>query len=41
MVTYSVKFYYTAEFLADTPDVDGFIEQVSKLSMHYLISEYM
>ena len=28
MVTYSVKFYYTPEFAAATPDINGFIDQV-------------
>ena len=28
MVTYSVKFYYTPEFAAATPDIEGFLDQV-------------
>lgn len=28
MATYSVKFYYTADFAAVTPDIQGFIDQV-------------
>ena len=28
MVTYSIKIYYTPQFAAATPDIDGFIDQV-------------
>jgi len=28
MVTYSIKFYYTPEFAATTPDIEGFIDEV-------------
>ena len=28
VVTYSIKFYYTPEFAASTPDIPGFIDQV-------------
>ena len=28
MVTFSIKFYYTATFAARTPDIDGFVDQV-------------
>ena len=30
MVRYSIKFYYTKEFARETPEIDGFILQVSK-----------
>lgn len=38
--TYSIKFYYTSEFAAVTPDIDGFIDQaVTKTNLAYINSD--
>ena len=40
MVQYSIKFYYTPEFAAVTPDVEGFVSQVvTEINMGYINSE--
>ena len=28
LVTFTIKFYYTPEFAASTPDIDGYLDQV-------------
>ena len=40
MVTYSVKFYYTPQFAAATPDIDGFLDQIiSETNQGYASSQ--
>ena len=39
-VSYSIKFYYTPEFAASTPDVTGFVQQVvTVMNLGYIHSQ--